>query len=138
MSAVATAKHRPGRRAGILAVVWLVAYFAARGVLEHTGLAPSTRVTAAMVPVPVFAAFLWSFIQYVRSLDELERKIHLEAVSIAFALATLLLTTLALMQRAVTLNFEDWSYAHVWVYLPIFYLLSIGFVSRRYAADPKE
>jgi hypothetical protein len=129
---------RPGRRAGVLGIIWLIAYFAARGMLENSGLATGTRVAAALTPVPVFGAFLWTYVQYVRALDELERKIHLEAVSIAFALATLLLTTLALMQRAVALSFEDWSYAHVWVYLPIFYVLSFGFVSRRYGEEPRE
>ena len=36
------------------------------------------------------------------------------------------------MQRAVQLNFEDWSYAHVWIYMPIFYLFSFVLVSKRY------
>jgi len=54
------------------------------------------------------------------------------ALGIAYLLAMLLLMTLALMQRAVSLKFEDWSYAHVWIYLPIFYFLSLGVVSGRY------
>lgn len=133
MNAIASDGPRFGRRAGILAITWLVAYFAARGVLESRNLDTLVRVLAALVPVPIFAAFLWAYVQVVRTADELERKIHVEALAIAFSLATLLLTTLALMQRAVTLNFEDWSYAHVWVYLPIFYFLSYLVVSKRYS-----
>ena len=135
MNAPAIARPSYGRRAGVLAITWLVAYFAARGVLENKDLALSVRLSAALIPVPLFAAFLWSYIQSVRTWDELERKIHLEAVSIAFALATLLLTTLALMQRAVNLKFEDWSYAHVWIYLPIFYFLSFLVVQKKYADE---
>ena len=45
----------------------------------------------------------------------------------------LLLTTLALMERAVALKFEDWSYAHVWIYLPVFYLGGLTLARRRYA-----
>jgi hypothetical protein len=52
---------------------------------------------------------------------------------VAFPLTLLLLTTLALMQRAVELSFEDWSYAHVWIYLPIFYLGGLTLARRRYA-----
>jgi hypothetical protein len=135
MNAPAMPGPQHGRRAGVLAIVWLIAYFIARGVLEQQGLEFAVRLSTALIPVPVFAAFLWSYIQAVRTWDELERKIHLEAVSIAFALATLLLTTLALMQRAVNLRFEDWSYAHVWVYLPIFYLLAYLVVQKKYSAE---
>ena len=135
MTAPVLQRPRHGRRAGVLALLWLVAYFVARGVLENKSLTLPARLSAAIVPVPLFAAFLWSYIQSVRTWDELERKIHLEAVSIAFALATLLLTTLALMQRAVNLRFEDWSYAHVWVYLPIFYLLSFLVVQKKYSDE---
>lgn len=124
---------RYGRRAGVLAITWLVAYFAARLILEKPGFGTPVRLAAALVPVPIFAAFLWSYVMMIRTADELERKIHVEALAIAFSLATLLLTTLALMQRAVTLNFEDWSYAHVWIYLPIFYFLSFALISKRYS-----
>jgi hypothetical protein len=65
-------------------------------------------------------------------LDEMQRRIHLEALAIAYPLATLLLMTLGLLQRAVELPFEDWSYAHVWIYLPIFYFLGVAFTARRY------
>jgi hypothetical protein len=47
-------------------------------------------------------------------------------------LEVLLLMTLGLLQRAITLPFEDWSYAHVWIYLPIFYFVSLGYTARRY------
>lgn len=68
----------------------------------------------------------------VRAADEFERRIHFEALAVAFPLAILLLMTLALMQRAVELTFEDWSYAHVWIYLPVFYLLALVLARRRY------
>lgn len=133
MTAVATA--RPGRHAGALAVLWLVAYFAGRFVLESDALDTWQRIAVALIPMPLFAAFLWSWVRVVRAMDELQRKIHLEALAIAFSLAALLLTTLALMQRAVALRFEDWSYAHVWIYLPIFYLLSFLVISKRYEGE---
>jgi hypothetical protein len=51
---------------------------------------------------------------------------------VAFPLTMLLLMILALLQRAVILRFEDWSYAHVWYYLPIFYLGGLVLARRRY------
>ncbi len=35
----------------------------------------------------------------------------------------------------VTLSFEDWSYAHVWVFFPIFYFGAIGILSSRYQGE---
>lgn len=123
---------RPARRAGTLAALWIIAYFGARVALESMHATGWQRVAVALAPVPLFAAFLWSWVGLIRTMDEMLRRIHLEALAIAFSLSALLLTTLALMQRAAALPPEDWSYAHVWVYLPIFYFLSLGFVSARY------
>lgn len=123
---------RNDKRFIVLGLVWLLVYFTARGVLEANTLEKWVRVAVALAPIPVFAGFLVSFVRAIRSLDELERRIHLEAMAVAFPLGILLLQTLGLMQRAVALKFEDWSYAHVWIYLPIFYVLSLGVVRKWY------
>lgn len=44
----------------------------------------------------------------------------------------LLYMTLALMQRAVVLKFEDLSYAHTWIYLPLFYFAGLALARKRY------
>ena len=113
--------------------VWLILYFVARGLLKNSEATMAVRVAIALAPVPAFAAFLWQVIRGVRSADEFERRIHLEALAVAYPLAILLLMTLGLLQRAITLKFEDWSYAHVWIYLPLFYFLGLALARRRYA-----
>ena len=116
-----------------LFVVWLGLYFAVRFYLEaNAELSGRVRLAIAFAPVPVFVAFLWSFIRSVRNADELERRIQLEALAIAFPLGVLLLTTLGLVQRAIELNFEDWSYNHVWPLFAIFYLAGIVIARNRY------
>lgn len=116
----------------ILFLLWIVTYFFARAFLESPGPSTAARVAVALLPIPFFAAALWKFIGFLRAADEFERRIHLEALAVAFPLTMLLLMILALMQRAVTLKFEDWSYAHVWYYLPIFYLGGLALARRRY------
>ena len=69
----------------------------------------------------------------IRQLDELERRIHLEALAVAFPLGILLLMTLGLLQRAITLKFEDWSYGHVWPFMFLFYFVGLALARRRYA-----
>ena len=125
---------RGGKGSWFLAagVVWILAYFAARGVLKHGPIETWLRVTVALMPVPPFVAFLLLFIGKVRSMDEMQRRIHLEALAVAFPLTMILLMTLALLQRAINLPFEDWSYAHVWIYLPLFYFLGLALAKRRY------
>jgi hypothetical protein len=115
-----------------VALAWIVLYFAARVALSRLELEPWLRVGIALVPVVPFVGVLWLVAAAVRGMDELERRVHLEALALAFPLATLLLMTLGLLQRAVPLPFEDWSYAHVWIYLPLFYLVGLAFAWRRY------
>jgi heme/copper-type cytochrome/quinol oxidase subunit 2 len=117
-----------------LLVVWLVAYFAVRFSLEANPAMPEhTRLAIAFIPVPLFATFIWSFIRSVRDADELERRIHLETLAIAFPLGLLLLTTLGLVQRAVELDFQDWSYNHVWPMFAFFWLLGNAIARKRYS-----
>lgn len=122
------------REWGLIGVfaAWFLAYFGARGLLEHGPAEAWLRVGVALLPTPFFAVFLVAFIRRIGGMDELQRRIQLEALAIAFPLAILLLMTLGLLQRAIPLPFEDWSYAHVWTYLPIFYFIGLAVVSRRY------
>ncbi|MES2521245.1 MAG: hypothetical protein V4617_01010 [Gemmatimonadota bacterium] len=135
-SASSAARSRAMSGKGILALLllWLVLLFAIRFYLEaHPELASGIRLALAFVPVPVFALALWKFMGAIREADELERRIQLEALGLAFPLGLLLLTTLGLVQRAVELNFQDWSYAHVsWMFF-VLYLGSLVVARRRYA-----
>ncbi|MFA6167111.1 MAG: hypothetical protein WC700_10890 [Gemmatimonadaceae bacterium] len=116
----------------IVFTLWLVAYFGARVALEATGISPVVRISAALAPLPFFAAFLVLIIRELRAADELERRIQGEALAIAYPLVAVMLMTLALMERAVGLKFQDWSYMHVWIYVPLFYLLGLVIARRRY------
>ena len=112
---------------------WFVAWIAARLVLESSAVPTWARVAAALAPAPVAAAALLTIVRGARELDELERRIQLEALAIAFVLAMLLLMTLGLMELAVTLNPDDWSYRHVWAMLPPLYFAGLVFARRRYS-----
>lgn len=112
---------------------WFAAWIGARVVLESPSVPTWARVVAALAPAPLGAAALLTIVRGARELDELEQRIQLEALAIAFVLAVLLLMTLGLMELAVTLNPDDWSYRHVWAMLPMLYLAGFVFARRRYA-----
>jgi hypothetical protein len=111
---------------------WILSYLGARAALSGLELEPWARVLVVLAPIVPTALFLWLVIANIRSLDELQRRVHLEALAIAYPLAILLLWTLGLLQLAINLSPDDWSYRHVWVYLPLFYFLGLAVASRRY------
>ncbi len=119
-------------RPGIWVTAWFVTWLVARGVLEST-MPTWLRVVAALAPTPIAAAALVTIVRGARELDELEKRIQLEALAIAFVLAVLLIMTLGLMELAVTLNRDDWSYRHVWAMLPPLYFAGLVIARRRYS-----
>jgi hypothetical protein len=112
--------------------LWLGLYFVARLGLESTGLIPWQRVAIALMPVPFFMWFLWGVAQWIARSDELERLIQLEALAIAFPLTVVLIMTLGLLQIAIELSMDDWSYRHLWPIIYIFYLFGVIRARRRY------
>lgn len=116
----------------ISGVVWIVIYFIARAGLEQTEWTVGVKVALALLPVLPFSFFLWGFVNSFRAMDELERKIHLEALVIAFPLMMLFLMTLGLLELAIDLNPDNWSYRHVWAFAPLFYFIGLVWARRRY------
>lgn len=114
-----------------MAVLFLVAFAVARGLLE-TVTTPGLRVAAALLPIPPFALWLMLMIRGARELDELQRRIQLEALAFAFPLTLILLLTLGLLEIAIELNPDDWSFRHVWAMLPLFYFMGLALAKRRY------
>ena len=113
-------------------VAFVLSYFVARGALERE-LQTGWRVFSALFPVPFFIWLLWDIIKGIRGMDELERRIHLEALAVAFPLTLILLMTLGLLEIAIKLPPEDLSYRHVWALLPVFYFLGLSLARKRYA-----
>ena len=134
MSAKSVASPTPMlARPALWIVAWFVAWIGARVVLESSAVPSWARVIAALAPAPLAAAALLAILRGARELDELERRIQLEALATAFVLALLLIMTLGLMELAVELNRDDWSYRHVWAMLPPLYFAGLVFARRRYS-----
>jgi len=53
-------------------------------------------------------------------------------LAFAFPMAILLLMVLGLLQLAIPLSPEDWSYRHVWSFLPLFYFAGLALAWRKY------
>ncbi len=113
------------------AIAAFVTYFGARLLLK--GPAVPYRVAIALLPVPFFVLFIVAALRMARGLDELEQRIHLEALAFAFPAVLVVLLTLGLLQVAgVALSPQDWSYRHVWAFAFIFYFAGLALARKRY------
>jgi uncharacterized membrane protein len=122
-------RHR-GRDVAIVVVglLWICSYFVARAIFESAQLPAVLRVVVALVPVLPFAGFLRLVVADLPRMDELERRVQLEALALAFPLSVILLMLLGLIGQALELTPER----HVWYYLPACYFAGVAIAWRRY------
>jgi hypothetical protein len=134
MSSDTLSRPLTGRRSCLVSAgLAFVAYFGVRLILENTALAGPLRIVIAMLPVPFFVFFLLTEVRYMRNLDELQRRIQLEALAVAFPVVLLLLMTLGLLQVAgIAISQEDWSYRHIWFLALLAYAVGVKTAERRY------
>ena len=112
-------------------IIWAVTYVAARFALELQLTGPA-RLLIALAPVLPFSVALIGVVRGIRSMDELHRRVHLEALVLAFPLTLLLVMTLGLLELAVGLSPEDWSYRHVMPFIVMFYAFGLWRAWKRY------
>lgn len=115
-----------------VASVWVLTYFAARFALEIEGLSQTARLAAALAPMLPFVGCLVMIVRGVASLDELQRRIHFEALAVAFPLTLVLLMTLGLLDLAMELPKDNLSYRHIWPFAAAFYFAGLVLAKRRY------
>lgn len=98
------AKMKPGKlytirmlAAGAAYVVTLLSAFAIIRALPE---GDPLRIPLALLPVPSILFGVWTFMQYLGSMDELERKIQLEAIGFSIGLTGVVTFTLGLLESA--------------------------------------
>lgn len=77
-------------------------------------------VMISFIPLITFALFIKSFIKNINLMDEVERRIQLEAAVWGFSLGLLFLMTLGLLDSVVTLKKEHWG--NISFIIPCFYV----------------
>lgn len=131
-------KRNPRRHVLIFAAIWLLSYTI--NLLALKNLSPGTGlgIFLSLLPVVAFALFIYQFIRSVAALDEVQVRIQMEAVVIAFALGLLLLMTLGLLELVIPLNQEDWSYRHLIPYFSLFYFVGLFIARRKFNFDNEK
>ena len=134
--AIEQTRHIYGARLLVRGLLWISVFFLLRGVLELEIGTSTSRALIALLPTPFFACTLWTWMKGVSQMDELQRRIELEALGFAFPSALLILATLGLLDVAVTLNAADFSVRNTWLIMPILYY--IGLLLREAALSVKN
>jgi hypothetical protein len=115
----------------ISASAFVLAYGAVAMVAKrHLG--PAAGIAATVAAVVCFGWFMIEEVSALRCLDELQRRIQLEALAIAFPALILLLVGLGSLQRFMALSPDDWSYRHVWPFSVLFYFIGLLIAKARY------
>jgi hypothetical protein len=118
------------RRGLALGVLWLATYVFARLAIEGDAIEGHARLVVALAPAVPFSLFLVWMIEGLRRLDELERRIQLEALALAFPGAVIFLMTLGL----IGLIYDVAGFmSRVWVVVMLLYFAAHAVVTRRYA-----
>lgn len=117
----------------VSAAAWAVSYTVALWVLKKVEMAPALGAVCVALPVVGFVWFLFQYIRGVQQMDEVARRIQLEATAIAFCLSILMLMLLGLIDLLVTLNPNDWSPRHLVPFCVAFYFAGLAWAKRRYS-----
>ena len=122
-----------GIRLLVRGALWASVYLIARGLLRLDLEPASLRIVIALLPVPFFLWDLWTWFKGAAAMDELQRRIELEALGFAFPAAVVYLMIIGLLDVAIVLPPEDFSLHHIWFMLPLLYYIGLWRAKRRYA-----
>lgn len=130
--AVEATRRLYGVRLLVRGLLWISVFLIARGVLALEFGSPVTRSIVALLPTPFFIWYLWTWMKGVEQMDELERRIELEALGFAFPATLVFMMTVGLLDLAIALNPDDFSARHTWAMLPLLYYIGLWRARRRY------
>jgi hypothetical protein len=122
--------RRPVRWLYLTGCLTLVSVIVVSWALEHASLQPPARLALALVPVALWAGAIAFVVLALRSLDELQRRIQLEALAIAFPSAMLLGMLVEYLQKAGFAR--DLAVGDVWPVMFLLYVPALLFAHWRY------
>ena len=111
---------------------YVVAVFLSVWLLKRVD-TPMLRALIALLPVPAIALAMRAIVRRIRDADELQRRIELEAVSIATAFISLGYLAAGFLQRAGVID-DPSSAAMIWVFPLVCFTFGVSkaVLSRRY------
>lgn len=118
----------------IFALIHGATYLPAVWLLKNRVFSQSVSVIIAVVPIVMFAIFIFKLIKAFSTMDEVKQRVQLEAVVIGFSLTVMLLMILFLLSLC-GISKPDWfAYGHLVVYCWFFYFVGWFISGKKYGA----
>jgi len=117
----------------LYSILWSLLYATCMIVIKKFDPSKTLGIMISFIPAITFVLFINRFIKNINLMDEVERRIQLEAAVWAFSLGLLLLMTLGLLDLVVTLKKEYWG--NISFIIPgffVFYAIGIVISRRKY------
>ncbi len=122
----------------VFAVLWCLSYVGSLLVLKTLYIPTAAGILLTIITVIAFALFIYKYYRSIFFMDEVQIKVQMEAIVIAFSLGLLLLMTLGLLDLIITLNKNDWSYRYLVPLFIAFYFLGLFISKRKYNFDNEK
>src|SRR5215469_3578570 len=110
-------------RTVVLATVLLSAVIdlGASWTLEHIELGSTARIAVALAPIPAKIAVIALILQAIRRLDEFQKRVHFEAVTVAFLSTGVAVIVYGYLERAQAVG--PLNMGVVWTFMLCFYAI---------------
>jgi len=131
-------RNHLNQRVLIYAVLWILSYTGSILALKSFELPIEVGIVLTIITVFAFSVFIYKYYRSIFFMDEVQIKIQMEAIVIAFSLGLMLLMTLGLLDLFITLNKEDWSYRHIVPLFATFYFIGLFMSKRKYLVDHEK
>ena len=118
------------QRSVIFALIHGATYLPATWLLKNRVFTQPLSIVIAIVPVLIFAVFIYTYIKAFTEMDEVKQRVQLEAVVIGLSLTVMSLMSLFLLSLCGISNFAWFGYGHLVGYCWLFYFIG-WLVSRK-------
>jgi hypothetical protein len=99
-------------------------------VLSHDGVSGGWRVVVSLLPMVPGLGMCWAVLRQLRRMDELQRRLQLEALAFAFATTALLTFSYGFLENV---GFPRASMFTVWPGMGVAWVVGLALARRRYA-----
>lgn len=98
--------------------------------LNHLALTSAARTAVALAPLPGNLALIAMVLRAIRTLDEFQKRLHFEAVVVAFLATGVIVFIYGFLQKAGVVNpLNTW---FIWLFMAITYAVGYGIAVRHY------
>lgn len=113
-----------------LGVLWVITYAGAHLLIEGDAVEGPARLVVACGPIVPFALLLHWVARGLADMDELHRKVNLEALAVSYPIAILMIMVMGLVDLAIGIRVEHFHKA--WVFLMLLYFTALWLAWRKY------